>query len=92
MPTYRLSIITPQGRIFDGQIESLIAPGTEGSFGVLAQHAPMVSLLAKGILSFKQDGKENFSAISSGILEIDKQHDVLLLADYAIPTASQTAS
>ena len=88
MPTYQLSIITPQGKIFDDQIDSLIAPGTEGSFGVLARHAPMASLLTKGILFLKKDGKEIYFAISSGVLEINQQSHVLLLSDYAIQATS----
>jgi F-type H+-transporting ATPase subunit epsilon len=83
MSSYQLSIITPDGKVFDDQVESLIAPGAEGAFGVLGQHAPMVTSLAKGVLMFRQNQEENFYAISSGILEVDQQSNVLLLSDYA---------
>lgn len=86
MPTYRLSIITPNGKVFDDQIDSLIACGTTGSFGVWARHAPMVASLAKGPLTIKRDGKESYFAVGPGILEVNAERDVLLLADAAVGT------
>ena len=84
MSNYQLSIITPNGNVFDGQINSLIATGNSGSFGVLGQHAPMVISLKSGPLTVKQDGKDNYFAVSSGILEVNEQSNCLLLADHAV--------
>ena len=81
MSTYRLAIITPNGKIFDDQVEFLSAPGTEGSFGVLNHHAPMVSTLRKGVVSIQQNNVEKFFALNSGVLEVDSQSNVLLLSD-----------
>ena len=82
MSTYNLLIITPNGKVFDDQIEALTAPGSEGYFGVLAHHAPMVALLKKGLLKIKKDASELFFNIESGILEVSSlDHNVLILAD-----------
>ena len=49
MATFKLSIVSPQGRAFEGDCESLYAPGHDGDFGVLAGHAPMIAMMRRGI-------------------------------------------
>ncbi len=88
MTSFKLCIITPNGKIFDDHIDALMAPGTSGSFGVLGKHIPMVTSLRNGPLKVKKGGTEHFFAISSGVLEVNEQRDVLLLADCAIKTHS----
>lgn len=92
MPTYHLSIITPTGKAFEGSIESLIAPGMAGSFGVLANHAPMAAALTQGALTLKTEGTARHYAIRSGILEIDHQRKVLILCDDAREVSSIEAA
>lgn len=84
MTKYHFSILTPNGKVFEGAIESLIAPGASGSFGVMAAHAPMASSLQSGVVTFTQDQKDNYFAISSGILEVNEHRDVLLLSGEAV--------
>jgi F-type H+-transporting ATPase subunit epsilon len=88
MFTYQLSIITPAGKAFEGPTESLIAPGKAGSFGVLANHAPMVAALTQGTLTLKKEGAARHYAISSGILEVGHQKNVLILCDNAREVSS----
>lgn len=84
MNTYHLSIITPNGKVFDDQVESLVAPGAAGSLGILAGHAPIVVSLKNGLLAVKKENEERFYAISAGILEVSGQNRVLVLSDYAV--------
>jgi len=82
MSKFHLSIITPnKGRVFDDDVEKLQAPGQLGSFGVLANHAPMISALNKGSVKINDGNQENTFNISAGVLEVDGKHDVLILAD-----------
>ena len=83
MANYQLSIITADGEAFNDQVESLVAPGAAGSFGVLCDHAPIVASLSSGPLTVTHNGKESYYAISSGILEVNDQNNVLLLASSA---------
>jgi len=83
MANYQLSIITANGEVFNDQVESLVAPGALGSFGVLSNHAPLVTSLCGGPLTVTQNGKENYFAVSSGILEVNDKNSVLLLASFA---------
>ena len=81
--SFQLSIITPEGTIFNGQIESLRAPGTLGGFGVLSGHVPMITTLKEGLLKLKQSAQDKYFTIGPGVLEINQQHDCLLLCDSA---------
>jgi len=83
MANYQLSIITAHGEVFNDQVESLIAPGALGSFGILSDHAPLVTSLCNGPLTVTQNGNKSYFAISSGILEVSEQNNVLLLVDSA---------
>ena len=83
MNSYKLSIITPSGKIFDGEVESLQAPGTEGSFGVLFKHAPMITTLKPGFIEIKKNNSTQKFSISAGILEVEKSSHVLVLANKA---------
>ena len=83
MANYQLSIVTTQGEAFNGQVESLVAPGKLGSFGILCDHAPLVASLCRVPLTVTQNGTTNYFAISSGILEVNEQSNVLLLVDSA---------
>ena len=78
---YHLSIITPQGKFFEDDVEFLSAPGKEGVFNVLANHTPMISLLKEGTLRIKTNGIEQSFPTTQGILEVNAQNQVLVLLD-----------
>ncbi len=84
MKTYHLSIITPNGQVFDGEIESLVAPGDAGSFGILARHRAMVSSLKKGVLKLVQNAQAKFFNLGPGVLEVDGENHVVILTDEAV--------
>lgn len=88
MNTYHLSVVTPAGKVFDGEAESLVAPGVEGSLGVLAGHAPMIVGLKKGLLTLRTKDQTRYYAISPGILEISGQNRALLLSDEIVEKQS----
>jgi F-type H+-transporting ATPase subunit epsilon len=46
--TFDLSLVTPEGAAFEGEVEMLIVPGAAGEIGVLARHAPLVATLRAG--------------------------------------------
>ncbi len=81
---FKLSIITPAGTVFDGDVDSLAAPGLEGGFEVYSGHAAMMTALAAGEARVRQADKLLKFSIDSGILEVTPSHNVLLLADQAV--------
>ncbi len=65
-----LELITPDEKIFDGEVESAILPGSEGYFQVLNNHAPLISSLGKGDLKLKQKKKEIIYEVEGGTVEV----------------------
>ena len=74
-----LEIITPDKKVYSGDIESVILPGAEGSFGVLKNHAPIIATLAKGAVKITNTQKniESFE-ISGGVVEVLNNKIVVL--------------
>jgi len=75
-----LEIITPEKKVFEGEVHIATFPGSDGSFQVLNNHAPLVGLLKEGIVEYKsQDGAKQVK-ITGGVVEVLK-NKVILLAD-----------
>ena len=53
----QLEILTPEFKLFKGEVQHIEMPGTNGSFGVLNNHAPMISSLGNGQLRFQPNSK-----------------------------------
>ena len=85
---YPLEIITPNGKLFDGSVTAVTAPGIMGSFGILAGHAPFLSLLNKGTVKITTTSDEKIFALNSGVLEVNPESQVLILADKVIACSS----
>lgn len=75
-----LEILTPEKKIFAGEVSSVIFPGADGSFQVLNNHAPLVSLLQEGLVQYRVNDKTEQVAITGGVVEVLK-NEVILLAD-----------
>jgi F-type H+-transporting ATPase subunit epsilon len=76
----KLEIITPEKRLFDGNVKLVQVPGAKGSFEVLKNHAPIISTLTRGrIKVITEKDKQEFIDISSGIIEV-KANTITILA------------
>ena len=65
-----LEIITPDRKVFQGEVKSATFPGTLGTFQVLSNHAPIISTLFKGPMSYEnEEGSHNFQ-IDGGVVEV----------------------
>jgi F-type H+-transporting ATPase subunit epsilon len=66
-----LEIITPDKKVFEGEVNSVILPGSSGSFGILNNHAPIISTLTKGEIKItdKSQKSEIFN-IAGGVVEV----------------------
>jgi len=77
----KIEIVTPDAKVFEGEIKSVRVPGKKGSFQVLKDHAPIVSTLDSGlVILLDQDGKETIFEIDGGVIEV-KANKIILLAD-----------
>ena len=65
-----LELITPEKRIFEGEVKLVQLPGSKGSFTLLNNHAPIISTLEKGIIKVQDvSGKEFHFNIGGGVME-----------------------
>lgn len=78
-----LEILTPDKKVFDGEVTSVTVPGTQGSFEVLTNHAPIISTLEKGKVIIRNAGKEVFFTISGGAIEVIN-NKIIVLAESVI--------
>ena len=65
-----LDIVTPEKRVFEGQVDEVTVPGSEGQFGVLKGHTAFLSSVGIGELSFTREGKKTFFAVNTGYAEV----------------------
>lgn len=75
-----LEIITPDKKIFEGEVTLATFPGADGSFQVLNNHAPLISLLKDGVLEYKAKDTTHQIKITGGVVEVLK-NKVVVLAD-----------
>lgn len=76
----QFEIITPDKKVFDGEVSAATLPGADGSFQVLNHHAPLVSLLQPGQVEFKTREKTERVIITGGVVEV-LNNKVIVLAD-----------
>jgi len=81
--SFKLSIVAPGSKIFEDTVDSVSVPGTEGSFEVYTRHTPIIAALKAGRVRVRLAGRETVYEITSGILEVDLEHNATLLADQA---------
>lgn len=73
-----LEILTPEKKVFDGEVNIVTFPGADGSFQVMDHHAPLISLLKEGVVEYKgKEGVQNL-AITGGVVEVLKNNVILL--------------
>lgn len=80
-----LEIITPDKRVFEGEVESATFPGTDGSFQVLKDHAPLISSLSKGDLVYKDNEGTHSLVVDGGVVEV-LNNNVIVLAESVLDT------
>lgn len=77
-----LQVVTAERIIINEDVDTLVAPGSDGELGILPRHAPLLSGLKPGELRFRRGGEENYLAIGGGFIEV-LNNKVIVLADSA---------
>ena len=86
MATFQFNLVSPEKLLFAGQVDQVDVPGSEGDFGVLADHAPFVTTIRPGILTMYREGGDLRVAVSGGFAEVSDA-GLTVLADVAVPVA-----
>jgi F-type H+-transporting ATPase subunit epsilon len=77
-----LTIVTPERKLVDRQVEEIVLPGTEGYLGVLPGHAPLLTALKVGEISYREGAETRLVAVAWGFAEVLPDR-VSVLADIA---------
>ncbi|MEG1562841.1 MAG: ATP synthase F1 subunit epsilon [Bacteroides sp.] len=74
MDHLHLSIVSPEKELYEGEVNSVTLPGTMGTFSILPHHAPIVSSLKAGAMSYvTHDGEEHILDIRGGFVEMSNE-------------------
>ena len=75
-----LEIVTPEKTLFSDEIKYVQVPGSKGKFGVLKDHAPLISTLEEGeVIIINENDEEKIIEINGGVIEILKNNIIILL-------------
>ncbi|OYW80125.1 MAG: ATP synthase F1 subunit epsilon [Asticcacaulis sp. 32-58-5] len=77
-----VSLVTPEKELFSGDVDQVIAPGTEGEFGVLANHAPFMTTLAEGAVVILDGDKRRVFNVRGGFADVNAS-GMTILAEHA---------
>jgi len=74
-----LEIVSPEKKIYEGEVKLVKVPGSQGSFEILLNHAPIISTLEKGeVKIIDKNNTESFFEIEGGIIEVNHNRITLL--------------
>jgi F-type H+-transporting ATPase subunit epsilon len=80
MATFHFDLVSPEELVFSGEVEHVVVPGTEGEFGVLAGHAPLIAMLRPGYLTILGAGPDQVFIVYGGFAEVSEA-GLTVLAD-----------
>ena len=70
----KVSVISPERVLFEGEVASVVAPAFDGEVGILERHAPMMTLLGRGVLRLEGGGESRRFAVEGGFLQVADNH------------------
>jgi len=76
---FQLTIVTPQGPAYEGSVESVVLPGSEGDFGVLPSHERLLAPLRIGEVEVRIAGELLYAAIADGFAEVNGEEVVVMV-------------
>ncbi|WP_313893368.1 F0F1 ATP synthase subunit epsilon [Psychrobacillus sp.] len=78
MKTLTVNIVTPDGPVYDSEVDMIIAKTASGELGILPGHIPMVAPLVIGAVKLKKDGKTEYVAVNGGFVEVRPEKVTIL--------------
>ncbi len=78
----QLLVVTPERKVVESEADEVELPGAQGYVGILPGHAPLITLLSTGVLTFRRGGSSTAYAVSAGFAEVSGDR-VSVLADSA---------
>ena len=79
--SFRLSVVTAEGTVFEDRVDYANLPTGFGSIGILAKHAPMLCAVEKGVVRCTQEGKTLRIRVGAGVASVENNEVTLLVSD-----------
>lgn len=79
------TVVSPERPLFDGSVERVVVPGSEGELGILPRHAPLIAALGPGLVRLHSKGGDERFGIRGGFMLVKKNVVTLLVADAVKP-------
>src|SRR5690606_25203608 len=89
--TFKFELVSPERVLLSEDAEQVVLPGIQGDFAVLANHAPMLSMLRPGVLDIQLPGKTRRVFVKGGFAEVEPGR-LPVLAPHAVETEASTAA
>lgn len=83
MDKINVEIVTPAKLVLCQDVDMVVIPGTEGDFGVLKNHAPLISSIRPGVVEIQNDAKIQKIFISGGFAEVTGEQCTILATEFA---------
>jgi F-type H+-transporting ATPase subunit epsilon len=83
MDNFHFDLVSPERLVFSGEVEHVVVPGSEGEFGVLAHHAPLLAMLRPGILTILGPSHQRI-VVGGGFADVAPE-GLTVLAELAVP-------
>ncbi|MBI1868296.1 MAG: F0F1 ATP synthase subunit epsilon [Methylocystis sp.] len=92
MATFHFELVSPEKLLFSGDVEAVVAPGADGQFTVLKDHAPVMAMLKPGVVEITETpSKKEKLFVRGGFADVS-QDGFTILAEHAIPLAELDAA
>ena len=85
------ALVSPERELFNGEVDHVVVPGSEGEFGVLPNHAPVMSVIKPGALKVINDGAERRIFVNGGFADVTPE-GLTVLAEEAVDLADIDAA
>ena len=87
----QFELVSPAKLLVSSAVDMVVVPGTEGDFGALPRHAPLIATVRPGVIDIHDEGKvSNRIFVAGGFAEVNEER-ITVLAEEAIPVAELTA-
>src|SRR5262245_32605425 len=85
------ALVSPEREVFHGDVDQVVVPGSEGEFGVLPNHAPVMSVIKPGAIKIINDGSERRIFVNGGFADVTPE-GLTVLAEEAIDLSTVEAA